>query len=291
MRDRLLWTAAVMALVGGVNPAAQAPVAPPVFSARVDTVRVDVLVSRGREVIRGLGAEDFELLDNGVVQQIDWIGFDEVPVNVMLALDMSGSVRGARLEQLRRAATSLSAALARDDTAALIGFSERVILRSGFTPDRHVFETLLREPIAGGDTALIDAVHAAMVMSDDQAGRPLVIVFSDGADTASFLSADQVLGAARRLRPAVYAVTSPDADGGGFLNDLATATGGRRLNVDSLDRLSETFTAVLRESKERYLLSYTPTGVDAEGWHELVVRVPGRDNVEVSARPGYFAGP
>ena len=260
------------------------------FSVRVDSVSLDVSVTRNREPVLNLTTSDFELFDNGVAQQIDSIGFDEVPVNVMLALDMSGSVQGTRLEQLRRAATAIFQGLAPGDSGGLLGFSERVVVRSGFTADRELLTNALRQPVPGGDTALYDAVYTAMVLGDDEAGRPLVIVFSDGADTASFLSPALVLDAARRLRPAVYAVTSPGVRDD-LLNDLVRATGGRRLDVASLDRLSETFAAVLAESRQRYLIGFTPQGVEPTGWHELTVRVRGRSDVVISARPGYIAGP
>jgi Ca-activated chloride channel family protein len=262
----------------------------PTFSARVDSVSLDVSVTRNRAPVHGLTADDFELFDNGVPQQIDSIGFDDVPVNVMLALDMSGSVQGPRLEQLRRAALALFSGLAPGDHGGLLGFSERVIVRSGFTADRQLLMTGLQRPVAGGDTALYDAVYTAMVLGDDQAGRPLVIVFSDGADTASFLTSTLVLDAARRLRPAVYAVTSTGVRDD-FLNDLVRATGGRRLDIGSIDRLSETFGQILTESRQRYLIGFTPEGVEGPGWHELTVRVRGRTDVVISARPGYVAGP
>lgn len=288
---RRLWAAIAIATVG-LAPARAAPQPrqTPMFSARVDSVSLDVSVTRNREPVLNLTVGDFELFDNGVAQQIESIGFNEVPVNVMLALDMSGSVQGTRLEQLRRAATAIFQGLAPGDSGALLGFSERVVVRSGFTADRELLTDALRQPVPGGDTALYDAVYTAMVLGDDQAGRPLVIVFSDGADTASFLTPTLVLDAARRLRPAVYAVTSPGVRDD-VLNNLVRATGGRRLDVASIDRLSETFAAVLAESRQRYLIGFTPQGVEPGGWHELTVRIRGRNDVVVSARPGYVAGP
>jgi VWFA-related protein len=148
----------------------------------------------------------------------------------------------------------------------------------------------LQLPATGSDTALIDAAYTAMVTGADTTGRPIVIVFSDGADTASFLTADLVLDAARRLGPAVYAVTTQGAGRGGFLDDLVKLTGGRRFDA-TLDRLGDTFAAILDESRQRYLVSYTPEGVNRGGWHELTVRVRNRDRLEIHARPGYLATP
>jgi VWFA-related protein len=272
----------VLSLASSV-PAAQTPT----FSSRVDTVRVDVSVRQDGQAVRGLAAGDFEVLDNGVPQKVDLVGFEETPVNVVLALDMSGSVQGMRLTQLRTAGTRLVTALQPGDAGAMVAFTDLVTIRSGFTADRLRLLTTLTQPAAGTETALIDAAHAAMVLGDSAtSGRPVVIIFSDGTDTSSFLSSELVLDTARRTGPVVYAVTSAQADSE-FLDDLVRLTGGRRLDVTSLDRLSDAFAEILREARERYLLHYSPSGVSAGGWHEVTVRVRGR-RADVRARPGYL---
>ncbi len=131
-----------------------------------------------------------------------------MPVNVVLALDMSGSVQGARLDQLRAAGERLIQTLAPDDAGAVIAFTEQVTIRSAFTTSKTTLVDALREPNGGSDTALRDATHAALVLGGSRSGRPLVIVFSDGTDTASFLSPELVLDTARRTEPVVYTVTS-----------------------------------------------------------------------------------
>jgi VWFA-related protein len=262
----------------------------PTFSSRVSAVRLDVSVRQGGESVRGLQADDFDVRDNGVRQQIELVGLERTPVNVVLALDMSGSVQGARLDQLRTAGERLIAALGGEDSAAVLAFTEVVAIRTGFTTDRAALIGALHEPAQGRDTALRDATHAALALGGSRSGRPLIILFSDGTDTSSFLSEDLVLTTARRTEPVVYAVTSVLAERDRFVDDVVRLTGGRRLEIPSLDRLSETFAEILGESRERYLLSYTPTGVAAGGWHEVDVRVPGR-RAEVRARPGYLASP
>lgn len=260
----------------------------PVFSAAVNTVRVDVSVREDGEAVRGLEAADFEVLDNGVRQSVDLVGFDDTPVNVVLTLDTSGSVRGPRLVQLQLAGARLTEALEARDTAALVTFTDLVSIRSGFTSDRAALLEALRQTSPVANTALVDATHAAMVLGESESGRPLVIVFSDGADTASFLTPQLVLNTARRTGPVVYAVTSLEASHSEFLDDLVRLTGGRRLAIASMDRLSDAFAEILRESRQRYLISYTPTGVADGGWHDLIVRVRNR-RAEVRARPGYHA--
>src|SRR5690606_36452186 len=89
-----------------------------VFSSGIETVRVDVAVRQNGEAVRGLAAGDFEVLDSGVPQTVDLVGFEDVPVNVVLTLDMSGSVQGARLAQLQQGGARLVEALEPRDRAA-----------------------------------------------------------------------------------------------------------------------------------------------------------------------------
>ena len=84
----------------------------PAFSTRTESVRVDVSVTEQGQVVRGLRSEDFELRDNGVLQSIDLTSFEQLPLNVLLALDLSESVSGPRLTDLKNAATALLDGLA-----------------------------------------------------------------------------------------------------------------------------------------------------------------------------------
>lgn len=282
----VLGTLLVMSASARIRAAGQQPL----FASRVETVRVDVSVRQNGKTLQGLVAADFEVLDNGVSQQVEFAALDQLPVHVVLALDMSGSVRGIRLEQLQKAGARLVGMLDASEAAGVVAFTDLVKIRSGFTSNKGVLMSALEEPGEGSDTALYDATHASLVLGSSRTGRPLVILFSDGADTASFLSTNLVLDTARRTGSVVYAVSSIREDQSDYLDRLVGLTGGRRLEVTSLDGLSDAFAEILSESRERYLLSYTPTGVSAGGWHDVVVRVRGR-RAEVRARPGYIAAP
>lgn len=273
------------AALQGTTATSQAPT----FSSRVDIVRIDVSVRRNGRAVRGLTTEDFEVYDNGVRQRISFVRSEETPINLVLALDMSDSLRGPGLAQLRAASARLVQMLKAGDSGALIAFTDLVTIRSPFTENVAALSSALELPAAGPDTALIDAAYAAMVLADSASDRPVVVVFSDGVDTASFLNPSFVLDTAKQTGPAVFAVVTPQAGLGGFLDDLVRLTGGRRVGVTSLDDLADTFVTILENSKERYLLGYTPTGVAATGWHELKVSV--RGGAEVHARPGYLARP
>lgn len=283
------------------------------FRVEVDGVRVDVLVTDGRRSVRGLTAADFEVRDRGVVQRIESVSFEDVPLSLMLVLDTSASVRGEPLTHLREAAAALVEHMHPGDRAAVMTFSGTVSLDCDWTDDRGRLLAALGRVEAGGATALHDAAYAGLILRDPLPGRPLVLVFSDAADTASWLPGARVIELAQRLDAVVYAVTlsSPDRRALGYLADftsgiqpslehvapvafresfvgrLAGETGGRVLSAEDSGQLRNAFETTVAEFRTRYVITYIPRGVDAGGWHPLEVRVRSRPG-RVTARRGYL---
>jgi VWFA-related protein len=276
---------AAFALFDASGAAQQAPA----FSSKIEAVRVDVLVTDNGQPIRGLGPGDFEITDNGVPQQVDLVSFDEIPLNVILALDMSDSVAGDRLAQLRGAGGGLLAALHKEDQAALVAFSHEVQLGAKLTGDVAAVRSALDESRGTGMTALVDGTYAGLMIGESDAGRGLLIVFSDGVDTSSWLRADAVLDTAKRADVVVYGVSVVSRLKPEFLRDLTSLTGGRLFEIEKTANLPATFLGILEEFRHRYLVSYTPKGVAKDGWHKLDVRVRNR-RATIKARPGYLAG-
>jgi Ca-activated chloride channel family protein len=282
--NRLVALAVVVAS-SVVNAAAPQP---PTFSTAVQAVRVDVLVTEGERPLLGLTPADFEVRDNGVLQDVSFVSTEKLPLNVILALDTSASVSGEPLQHLQSAGRTLLDRLEPEDRAALVTFSHEVTLRQALTRDADRVGRELARIEPRGETAVIDASYAAVMLGDTDVGRDLVIVFSDGVDTASWLSGDRVLDAARRSDVVVYGVSVRSAERPDFLRELSRVTGGSLLEVDSTRDLGSAFVRLLQEFRQRYLLNYVPRGVSSEGWHELRVTVK-RRRATVSARAGYAA--
>ena len=257
----------------------------PTFSTRVEGVRVDVLVTdSSRRPMRGLTVADFAVRDNGVVQQVDIVSFGEASLDVGMAFDVSESVAGDRLEELRAASASLVNALAPADQASLVTFDYRVKRPCMLSNDTSCIQRWINDAAPRGGTALIDGVFAAMTLGEPSAGRSLLMVFSDGVDTGSWLTASRVLDSARRSDVVVYAVAAesrPD-----FLDDITSLTGGRIIEIKRDSNIAAAFRSILDEFRHRYLITYQPRGVPREGWHKLEVRV-NRRGATVRARPGY----
>jgi VWFA-related protein len=279
--------AALLCLLAAASVAAQTAQEP--FKSRVEAVRVDALVTDHGQPVLGLGRGDFEIVDNGVPQQVDLVSFEQIPLNIILTLDMSDSVAGDRLDHLRAAGYAALATLQKGDQAALVTFSHAVAIRAPLAGDASEVRRAIDEAEGAGDTSLVDGVFTGMMIGESDAGRALQIVFSDGLDTASWLTATRVLDAAKRSDVVVYAVAVKSAAKPEFLRDVTAFSGGRLYELEKTADLTATFKTIVDEFRHRYLISYTPHGVAKDGWHRLEVRVK-RRGADVKARPGYLAG-
>jgi VWFA-related protein len=260
-----------------------------VFSSRAEAVRVDILVTRDNKPLLDLATGDFEVRDNGVLQQVALLAVDQLPLNVVLALDVSESVAGARLRDLQNAGRSLLGALSDRDNAGLVTFGFGVKAADRLTGDKAIVRTALDAAGGGGRTALIDGCFAGLMLGSSELGRSLLLVFSDGVDTASWLTTDAVINAARRADVVTYAVTTDSRLRQPFLRDLTSVSGGDHIVVKNTTDVERTFLKLLNEYRQRYLVSYTPTGVEKGGWHRIDVKVK-RSGTSVRARPGYQSG-
>lgn len=286
---------------------------PQTFRVSVDAVRIDALILDGNRPVRGLAAADFELRDSGVLQQVESVAVEDVPLSIMFALDASSSVRGRPLADLKEAVSSVVRLLQPGDRAALLTFSEEVSLASPWTSDREQLQAAIERTSASGATALHDATYAALTLKDSEGGRPLVLIFSDGQDSVSWLAGDVVLDTARRGDAVVYgvAIRSASFRGPGYLVDFRSGlqaglppdpaaalgksflaaitedTGGKMQDAENTTSLRHMFLRVVAEFRTRYLLTYTPTGVPAAGWHPVDLKVK-KARGPIVARRGYM---
>jgi VWFA-related protein len=271
--------------------ASSAPVAnaqTPTFSTAVEAIRLDVLVTDGQRPLLGLDRADFEVRDDGVPQVVDFVTAERLPLDVILALDASASVAGEPIEHLRAAGRALLARLEPEDQAALLTFSHEVTLWEALTRDVDRVGRALARVEPQGQTAVVDASYAGMMLGEAHAGRDLLIVFSDGLDTSSWLTQDQVLDAARRAEVVVYGVSLRGLERPEFLHELSILSGGSLFEVDSTHDIGAAFVRIFDEFRHRYLVTFSPRGVSREGWHTLEVSVKKR-RATVKSRAGYMA--
>jgi Ca-activated chloride channel family protein len=291
---RLLAEAMAQGLEAQQKPPQPIQTPPPlVVEVDIDVVSVTaVIFDKGGRFVKGLAEKDVELLEDGVKQDLTYFreaagGDEKIPLSVALVLDASGSMKRS-MPFLQQAATSFVRKLEDVDKALVVSFNESVKGSAEFTDDVDRLEQFVESLQAWGGTSLYDAIHYSLGRVRDQAGRKALVVFSDGDDTTSRLSSQEVIDYARGIEATIYSV-GIGAASHGFLKKIATETGGEAFFPDRVGDLVKVFAAISEELRQQYALAYSPKRPPDGTYRAIQLRVLARKDVEVRVRKGYFA--
>jgi len=264
-----------------------------------ETVAVYVTATDAeKRLVSDLVLEDFEILDNGKPVNINIFENKPVPITVVVMIDTSGSIT-ASLGLVKDGAEQFLLRLLPDDKAQVGEFSDKIKFHPGnFIGDRDRLIYLLKHELDFGyPTRLYDAVNESIERLLPVDGRKVVLVFTDGDDTASKIGVGKVMDRAREKDVMVYAVglqveyfngqqrvrSSPDRG----LKRLAEDTGGGYFELKKTAELGETFTRVAQELHSQYVLGFSPETLDGKV-HKLEVRVK-KAGMNARARKTYIA--
>jgi len=269
----------------------------PIFrsSTRIVPVVTTVLDAQGR-LAPGLEQDEFTILDNGKPVEISFFQNDVQPFTVVVMLDYSASMT-ANLDRLQAAAEQFVLRLLPEDKGQVGSFSDKIQFSGTFTNDRDDLIFALEDLQFGNPTRLYDATYESIAMLDDVNGRKVVLVFTDGDDTASRRGMGDVLERAKNDEVMIYAIgleseffngqrmvrTRPDRG----LRRLADETGGGYFELKKTDELAPTFTRVAQELHSQYVLGFTPAALDGKQ-HKLTVRLK-KPGMTARARKTYLA--
>ena len=291
----LLAAFAIAALASAMTVAQQ----PPTFKSGTQLVSVFATVTDAQKrLVPSLTQEDFEILDNDKPQPIVFFQNEVQPITVVVMLDTSGSMTG-NIALLRAAAAQFLIRLLPADKGRVGAFNDKIQFSSRFTSDRDELVSGVKELDYGNGTKLWDAVAASLDELKGIEGRRVILVFTDGDDTASSVSFGKVVDRARAEEVMVYAIglestyfngqrtvrTSPDSG----LRKIADETGGGYFELKKTADLAPTFTRVAQELHSQYVLGFTPTQLDSKV-HKLTVRVK-QAGMTARARRTYIAAP
>ena len=259
----------------------------PVFATVLDT--------QGR-LVPNLERGDFTILDNGRPQEITFFENAVTPFTVVVMMDYSASMT-ANLKLLNAAAEQFLIRMLPADKGQVGSFSDKIQLSGTFTSDRDDLIASIRDLQFGNPTRLWDAVATSMDELKPVAGRKVVLVFTDGDDTASRLGIGAVLTRAREEEVMVYAIglqseffngqrmvrSRPDRN----LPRLASETGGGYFELEKTADLAPTFTKVAQELHSQYSLGFSPASLDGKD-HKLEVRMK-QTGMNARTRRSYIA--
>jgi Ca-activated chloride channel homolog len=285
---------AVAGFKGGVRVAASIRTKGVQFDDKVDVPAVQVTVTVTDDAghfVAGIPRSAFHIAEDGVRQTITNFASEDVPLELISAVDISGSMAPA-MPKLKKAVKDFLAALPAKNQVTLLGFNDTIFTLTRKTTDPAERVKAVDRLSAWGATALYDVIAEGVNSLGRQTGRKSLVVFSDGEDQGSRVAINDV---ERRLESSdvtLYMI----GEGRGtsvarlkqVMERLAAPTGGRAFTTDSIDELHTAFDQLLDELSHQYLLGYQSTNNQHDDtWREIKVEVDGRHTVR--ARQGYRA--
>ncbi|MGE3889250.1 MAG: VWA domain-containing protein [Vicinamibacterales bacterium] len=300
---RLRMGTAGAVLLATIAAAAQEP--PRAFRAGVDLVSLNVTVADGQNrYVTDLERDDFAVFEDGVKQDLQFFSRSDLPIALSLLIDTSASME-ERLVVAQDAAIGFAQRIHPQDLAQVVDFDSRVEIVQGFTNDTRALEKAIRGTSSGGSTSLYNAVYIALrelarvkARNQEDVRRQAIVVLSDGEDTTSLVSFEEVMELARRSETAIYTIGLQPGEQGalkGFreaefvLRQLAQETGGRSYFVQRAEELSNVYGQIADELSSQYSMGYASKNPKRDGaWRKVLVQVS-RPNTTVRTRRGYYA--
>jgi Ca-activated chloride channel homolog len=277
----------------------------PSFRAGVELVSLNVTVTdpSGRYV-RELEQDAFRVFEDGSQQEVTFFTKTNLPVALSILMDTSASMED-KLQIAQEAAAGFVRRLRPQDLAQLIDFDSRVQVAQSFTGNVQELDTAIRRTSAGGSTSLHNAIYIALkelkkvrAQGTEDIRRQAIIVLSDGEDTSSLVSFDEVLELAKRSETAVYAIglRSPDvhrhrsfSEAEFVLRQLAQQTGGRVFFPKQIAELTHVYGEIADELSSQYTIGYSSRNPKRDGaWRRVVVRLVA-PNMTARTKQGYYA--
>jgi len=310
---------AVLLLSVGLLAAPQTPQQPTFRSTgRLVPVYATVTDDAG-EIVLNLTKDDFEVRDNGKLQDLTQFSMQLAPMTGTILIDGSESVV-RDYDLLVSAADMFIVRLLPGDRIRLGSFAEDVRLGPDPTDDREALIRELRNPLElrmGVRTRLWDAIDLAIEQMPPSASRRIVLVLTDGQDTFSVKRQPDVIAHARREDVMVYAIRVPSSTfepmsqddltraklrasfngtdkipprrPDGLLDEVVSETGGGFYDIDELSELNSIATQIATELHSQYILGFTPDKLDGKV-HKIEVRVKAKGD-HARARRSYLAAP
>jgi Ca-activated chloride channel family protein len=196
-----------------------------------------------------------------------------LPIAVVLALDVSGSMEGAALDQAKAAAGGFLQSLGPLDTVAVVTFSDSVAVLQPFTLDRNAAAAVIASLAASGETALYDATsESARLAAGSASSRRSVVLLSDGLDNGSQLSREEALAAATTLGVPIFAIGLGDIDRV-YLGELADATGGQFAETPSPEGLTLLYQQVAERLRGQYVVTLNSSALEAARADAATLRI------------------
>jgi Ca-activated chloride channel family protein len=273
----------------------------PSFKTGVNVVSLNITVTDDTAgFVTDLKQEDLLVYEDGVLQKTTYFSRRQLPIALALLMDTSASM-DERMETAQEAAIGFSRRLRPDDLAEIIDFDSRVDILQPFTNSLDKLEGAIRQTSAGGSTSLYNALYISLKelkkapLRVEDVRREAIVVLSDGEDTSSLVTFEEVLDIAKRSETAIYSIGINTDDGSTsfreadfVLRQLAQETGGRAFFPDDTENLAGIYEQISDELSSQYSVGYVSANPLRDGrWRRIVVRT-NREKIATRTKQGYF---
>jgi Ca-activated chloride channel homolog len=251
-------------------------------------------------LVSGLGKDDFQVYEDGVLQQIKYFSHEDIPVTVGLVIDNSGSMRPKRADVIA-SALAFARSSNPQDQMFVVNFNEKVSFglpdNTPFTDQVARLEVALSRIAANGETALYDAVAVAIEhLKKGNRDKKVLIVISDGGDNASKHKLTEIMALVGQPDAIIYTIGIFDEQDGdrnpGVLKRLAKDTGGEAFLPESLKDVAPICERIAHDIRNQYTIAYVPTNRSRDGSYRVIqvkASARSRGRLLVRTRTGYFA--
>lgn len=291
----------------GLDPGAALAQAtlPPTFGTGIEIINLNLSVTDPADnYITDLDRPDFAIYEDGIRQELSLFTHENLPISMVIMVDTSASME-EKVQVAQQAAIRFTKTLRPVDLAQIVQFNDRTTTLQPFTNDHADLEAAILETETSGPTALHNALYISLkdLTKDNnpaQLRRRAVVLLSDGEDTASLVSDDQVMDLAKKSEINIYAISlrpnrPQDRTRQAFsqaeylLTSLARETGGRVYFPASLGELDAVYDRIAEELRTLYSVGYISSNPRRDGkWRRIVVRVPQREGTSVRHKLGYY---
>ena len=258
----------------------------------VDVVQVTAVVTNHGRFVSGLQQSQFKLLEDGVAQTIGHFSSEGSALEIVVAVDVSESMTLA-MPQLKNSVKKFLSALSAKDQVTITAFNDNMFTLTRRETNAQQRARAVDRLSAWGGTALYDVIIRGVQQLSRQAGRRVLVVFSDGDDRTSHATINAVEQAVRSNDATLFMVALGrgvrEAALKSGIEKLVDLSGGRSLFVERSDQLDGPFAEILEELSNQYILGYESKNTARNGaWREVKLEIPGT-GYEVRARQGYRA--
>jgi VWFA-related protein len=289
------------------------PTDQPTFRSGIELVALNVTVTDAhKRHITNLGETDFQVFEDGVLQDVAFFAVGKVPLDLAVLLDTSASMADV-LSLVQAAATGFVSTLGPSDRGLVMTFNDSARVVQGWTSERTALVGAIGGVSSRGGTSLYNALYVAlkefarMPRGNDEVRGQAMVVLSDGEDTASLVGFDEVLTLAKRSGVSIYTISLRNrsaatellgsarrffSEADYSMRTLARETGALSFFPAELRELSGVYGSIAEELATQYSMGYTPKNQRVSlDFRRVLVRIPTRPDARARTRTGYLADP